>query len=192
MLPSSMSNAAIERLIADKVAEAIATDRATRGDTRGPAGGNRGPTGSPAACEYSFARFMKWKESKVCCSHPSRSCLDLVEFSSCNFRLERANRTSWTEMRKLMTEEFCPREEVQRMEHELWNLKVKDYNIAAYTHHFNELALLCPWMVEPESVKVEAYIRGLSKNIKGDVTSSKPINLNEVVRMAHALMEQRV
>ncbi|GJT80780.1 putative reverse transcriptase domain-containing protein [Tanacetum coccineum] len=43
----------------------------------------------------------------------------------------------------------------------------------------NELALMCPRMVEPESVKVDAYIRGLTDNIKGEVTSSKPANLNE-------------
>ncbi|GJR24821.1 putative reverse transcriptase domain-containing protein [Tanacetum coccineum] len=59
-------------------------------------------------------------------------------------------------------------EEVQRMEHELWNLKVKEYNIVAYTQRFNELALMCPRMVEPERVKVDAYIRGLNNLIKGD------------------------
>ncbi|GJW89560.1 putative reverse transcriptase domain-containing protein [Tanacetum coccineum] len=47
------------------------------------------------------------------------------------------------------------------------------------------------WMVEPESVKVDAYIRGLSENIKGEVISSRPANLNEVVCMAHKLMEQK-
>ncbi|GJY93833.1 putative ribonuclease H-like domain-containing protein [Tanacetum coccineum] len=55
---------------------------------------------------------------------------------------------------------------------------------------FNELALMCPRMVEPERVKVDAYIQGLNDNIKGEVTSSKPANLNKVVRMAHKLMEQ--
>ncbi|GJS62807.1 hypothetical protein Tco_0677371 [Tanacetum coccineum] len=39
--------------------------------------------------------------------------------------------------------------------------------------------------------KVDAYIRGLTDNIKGKATSSKPANLNEVVRMAHKLMEQK-
>ncbi|GKD76730.1 putative reverse transcriptase domain-containing protein, partial [Tanacetum coccineum] len=82
--------------------------------------------------------------------------------------------------------------EVQRIEHELWNLKVKEYNIAAYTQRFNELALMCPRMVEPENVKVDAYIRGLSENIKGEVTSSKPANLSEAMRMAHKLMEQKI
>ncbi|GJX50312.1 putative reverse transcriptase domain-containing protein [Tanacetum coccineum] len=49
-----------------------------------------------------------------------------------------------------------------------WNSKrVKEYNIVSYTKRFNELALMCPRMVEQESVKVDAYIRGLSENIKG-------------------------
>nr|GEU92867.1 putative reverse transcriptase domain-containing protein [Tanacetum cinerariifolium] len=56
---------------------------------------------------------------------------------------------------------------------------------------FSELALMCPRMVKLERVKVDAYIRGLTDNIKGEVTSSKPANLNEAVRMAHKLMEQK-
>nr|GEV50979.1 hypothetical protein [Tanacetum cinerariifolium] len=56
---------------------------------------------------------------------------------------------------------------------------------------FNELALMCPRMVEPKRVKVNGYIWGLTDNIKGEVTSSKPANLNKVVRMAHKLMEQK-
>ncbi|GJW58395.1 putative reverse transcriptase domain-containing protein [Tanacetum coccineum] len=52
------------------------------------------------------------------------------------------------------------------MEHEIWNLKVKEYNIVGYTQKSNELALMCPRMVKPERVKVDAYIRGLTDNIK--------------------------
>ncbi|GKE59506.1 putative reverse transcriptase domain-containing protein, partial [Tanacetum coccineum] len=77
------------------------------------------------------------------------------------------------------------------MEHELWNLKVKDYNITIYTTRFNELILLCPEMVPTEKKKVEAYIRGLSENIQGEVTSSSPTTLSRIVRMAHKLMEQK-
>ncbi|GJR11327.1 hypothetical protein Tco_0793979 [Tanacetum coccineum] len=46
-------------------------------------------------------------------------------------------------------------------------------------------------MVEPESVKVDAYIQVLTDNIKGEVTSSKPANLNEAMCMAYKLMEQK-
>ncbi|GJS86637.1 putative reverse transcriptase domain-containing protein [Tanacetum coccineum] len=56
---------------------------------------------------------------------------------------------------------------------------------------FNELALMCPRMGKLERVKVDAYIRGLTDNIKGEMTSSKPTDLNEAVRMAHKLMEQK-
>ncbi|GJT89313.1 putative reverse transcriptase domain-containing protein [Tanacetum coccineum] len=106
--------------------------------------------------------------------------------------LETVNQMPWTEIKQLMTTKFCPIEEVQRMEHELWNLKVKEYNIVAYTQRFNELALMCPRMVEPERVKVDAYFRVLTDNVKGEVTSFKPANLNEAVRMAHKLMERKL
>nr|GEV14617.1 hypothetical protein [Tanacetum cinerariifolium] len=39
-------------------------------------------------------------------------------------------------------------------------------------------------------VKVEQYIRGLSKNIRSDVTSSRPIGIDEAIRMAYQLMGQ--
>ncbi|GJV54217.1 putative reverse transcriptase domain-containing protein [Tanacetum coccineum] len=106
--------------------------------------------------------------------------------------LETVNQMPWTEMQQLMTAEFCLIEEVQRMEHELWNLKVKKYDVVTYTQRFNELALMCPRMVELERVKVDAYIRGLTDNIKGEVTSFKPADLNEALRMAHKLMEQKL
>nr|GEV83543.1 hypothetical protein [Tanacetum cinerariifolium] len=62
---------------------------------------------------------------------------------------------------------------ITRLEQELYNLKLKGTDIDGYINRFHELALLCPSMVEPEQVKVEQYIRGLSKNIHGDVTSSR-------------------
>nr|GEW61024.1 putative reverse transcriptase domain-containing protein [Tanacetum cinerariifolium] len=76
------------------------------------------------------------------------------------------------------------------MKHELWNLKVKEYDVIAYTQRFNKLALMYPRMVEPKRVKVDAYIQGLTDNIKG--ASCKPADLNEAVRMAHKLMEQKL
>ncbi|GJT54392.1 putative reverse transcriptase domain-containing protein [Tanacetum coccineum] len=45
-------------------------------------------------------------------------------------------------------------------------------------------------MVELEQLKVEQYIRGLSKNICGDVTSSRPASIDEAVCMAYQLMGQ--
>nr|GEZ10074.1 hypothetical protein [Tanacetum cinerariifolium] len=68
---------------------------------------------------------------------------------------------------------------IQRMEQELYNLRMKRMDIDGYTNRFHELALLCPRMVEPEAIKVEQYLRGLTKSICGDVTSSQPATIND-------------
>ncbi|GJV53327.1 putative reverse transcriptase domain-containing protein [Tanacetum coccineum] len=99
----------------------------------------RGKEGELVAC-YTGGPTLTWWNSKIT-----------------TMGLETVNQMPWTKMRQtLMTTEFCLIEEIQRMEHELWNLKVKEYNIVAYTQRFNELALMCPRMVEPESVKSDA------------------------------------
>nr|GFA81999.1 hypothetical protein [Tanacetum cinerariifolium] len=63
--------------------------------------------------------------------------------------------------------------------------------VSTYTEKFNELALLCPDVVPNENKKVELYIKGLPEIIIGETTSSRPVTLNEAMRMAHALMEQK-
>nr|GEV21615.1 hypothetical protein [Tanacetum cinerariifolium] len=40
---------------------------------------------------------------------------------------------SWKELMKLMTKVYCPRNEIQKMETELWNLSMKNNNMATYT-----------------------------------------------------------
>ncbi|GJX80027.1 putative reverse transcriptase domain-containing protein [Tanacetum coccineum] len=40
---------------------------------------------------------------------------------------------NWVELMKLMTEVYCPRNEIQKMETELWNLTVKGNDLTAYT-----------------------------------------------------------
>ncbi|GJR47057.1 putative reverse transcriptase domain-containing protein [Tanacetum coccineum] len=103
--------------------------------------------------------------------------------------IDAANGTPWTEVRKWMTEEFCPRSVLQRLEQELYNLKLKGTDIDGYTNRFHELALLCPRMVELKGEGGTVYC-GLSKNIRGDVTSSRPTSIDEAVRMAYQLMGQ--
>nr|GEW05174.1 putative reverse transcriptase domain-containing protein [Tanacetum cinerariifolium] len=59
---------------------------------------------------------------------------------------------------KLMTEVYCPRNKIQKMEIGLWNLTVKGNNLTAYTQRFQELVLLCTRMVSDEEDKVERFI----------------------------------
>ncbi|GJZ98578.1 putative reverse transcriptase domain-containing protein [Tanacetum coccineum] len=140
---------------------------------------------------FGISECAKGKKARFSAATLEGLALAWWNYKIATMGLETVNRIPWTEMKQLMTVEFCPIEEIQRIEHELWNLKVKEYDIVAYTHRFNELALMCPRMVEKERVKVDAYIRGLTDNIKGEVTSSKPADLNEAVRMAQKLMEQK-
>nr|GFA51719.1 hypothetical protein [Tanacetum cinerariifolium] len=65
---------------------------------------------------------------------------------------------SWKTLMKMMTEKYCPRNEIRKLEIELWDLKVKGTDLASYTQRFQELALLCRRMFSEESDKIEKYI----------------------------------
>ncbi|KAI3762555.1 hypothetical protein L1987_52986 [Smallanthus sonchifolius] len=54
----------------------------------------------------------------------------------------------WEEVKRLMTEEFCPRNEVKKLEAEFWDLAQDSGESLAYTTRFHELSLLVPHMVE--------------------------------------------
>ncbi|GKG41514.1 putative reverse transcriptase domain-containing protein, partial [Tanacetum coccineum] len=73
--------------------------------------------------------------------------------------LETMNQMPWTKIKQLMIAKFCPIEEIQRMEHELWNLMIKEYDIVAYTQRFNELALMYPGMLVTERSNVTSVER---------------------------------
>ncbi|GJX85350.1 reverse transcriptase domain-containing protein [Tanacetum coccineum] len=96
------------------------------------------------------------------------------------------------ELMKLMTEVYCPRNEIQKMESELWNLNVKNNDLAAYTQRFQELTMMCTKMVPEEGDLVEKFIGGLSDNIQGNVIAAEPTRLQDVVRIANNLMDQKL
>ncbi|GJR62461.1 reverse transcriptase domain-containing protein [Tanacetum coccineum] len=81
------------------------------------------------------------------------------------------------EIMKLMTEVYCLRNEIQKMESELWNLIVKNNDLATYTQRFQELSMMYTKMVPKEEDRVEKFIRGLPDNIQGNVTAAKPTRL---------------
>nr|GFC81848.1 hypothetical protein [Tanacetum cinerariifolium] len=93
---------------------------------------------------------------------------------------------------KFATYKYCPLGEVKKLEIELWNLKVRDNNIPAYTNRFQELALICTKFVSNETEKVDKYINGLPDNIYGNVKSSKPKKLDETIELANDLMDQKL
>nr|GEW85426.1 putative reverse transcriptase domain-containing protein [Tanacetum cinerariifolium] len=193
-----LTQAAIRRMIKDNVDAAIADERARKANVRNEASGTgpvRGQDATPVARECTFTGFMKCNPTAFCGTEGAVELLRWFEKSESVFGIsecaegKKVSFDAATLQGPSLT--WWNAKEIQRMEHELWNLKLKEYKIIAYTQRFNELALMCPRMVEPERVNVDAYIRGLTDNIKGEVTSSKLANLNEAVRMTHKLMDQK-
>nr|GEZ63435.1 putative reverse transcriptase domain-containing protein [Tanacetum cinerariifolium] len=93
---------------------------------------------------------------------------------------------------KLMTEVYCPRNEVQKMETELCNLTVKGNDLTAYIQRFQELILLCTRMVPDEKDKVERFIGGLPDNIQENVIAADPARLQYAIRIANHLMDKKL
>ncbi|GJX26903.1 reverse transcriptase domain-containing protein [Tanacetum coccineum] len=85
----------------------------------------------------------------------------------------------WTDLRKKMTNKYCPRNEMKKLEVELWNLKVKGTEVTGYNQRFQELALLCVRMFPEELDKVERYVGGFPDMIQGSVVASKPKTMQE-------------
>ncbi|GJU06695.1 hypothetical protein Tco_1123125 [Tanacetum coccineum] len=93
--------------------------------------------------------------------------------------IDQANQISWTELKELLTNKYCPRTEVKKMEDEFYNLVVKGNDLKTYIRRFQDLAILCPNMVPNAEKLVEVFINGLPRSIEGNVTASKPQTLEE-------------
>ncbi|GKA60799.1 putative reverse transcriptase domain-containing protein [Tanacetum coccineum] len=99
---------------------------------------------------------------------------------------------TWRGLMKLMTEVNCPRNEIQKIETELWNLTMKNNDLAAYTQRFQEWTLLCTRKVPGEEERIERYVGGLANIIQGNVMSVKPTRLQDAIRLANSLMDQKL
>ncbi|GJX55117.1 hypothetical protein Tco_0285014 [Tanacetum coccineum] len=71
---------------------------------------------------------------------------------------------TWEELKKKMTDKYCPL----------------------------ELTLICTKFYANETEKINKYIRGLPDNIYRNVKSSKPKTLDETIELANDLMDQKL
>ncbi|GJU31878.1 putative reverse transcriptase domain-containing protein [Tanacetum coccineum] len=127
-------------------------------------GGNGNSNGNGGGNGYNFRGFV-----------PAQKCT-YQDFLKCQ-PLSFNEMEGVAKLMKLMTEVYCLRNEVQKIETELWNLAVKGNDLTAYTRRFQELVLLCTRMVPNEEDKVERFVRGLLDNIQGNVIAAKPTKL---------------
>nr|GEX93524.1 reverse transcriptase domain-containing protein [Tanacetum cinerariifolium] len=75
--------------------------------------------------------------------------------------IEQADKIAWTELKRLLTNKYCPQTEVKKMEDEFYNLVVKGNDLKTYARRFQELATLCPNMVPNNEKPMEVFIEGL-------------------------------
>ncbi|GJV55737.1 putative reverse transcriptase domain-containing protein [Tanacetum coccineum] len=99
---------------------------------------------------------------------------------------------TWEVLKKKMTDKYCPQGEVKKLEIEFWNLKVKGNDVPTYTERFQELTLICTKFVANETEKVDKYISGLPDNIYRNVMSARPKTLDETIKLANDLMDQKL
>ncbi|GKA72319.1 putative reverse transcriptase domain-containing protein [Tanacetum coccineum] len=162
MPPKAMSQAAIDRIM--------------------PLRGSMLLWRAPAVRECTFAGFMKCNPTVF---HGHEGAVELrrwFEKTEMVFRISEcaegkkvkfvAATLQGRALTWLMTEEFCPIEEIQRMEHELWNLKVKDFDISDYTQRtaissrptsLNEAVHMAHALMEQ---KVQARAERIAEGIK--------------------------
>ncbi|GKA57383.1 putative reverse transcriptase domain-containing protein [Tanacetum coccineum] len=104
---------------------------------------------------------------------------------------EVAHAMPWAALKKMMTDKYCPKGEIKKIETEMWNLKVKGTDVVAYNRRFQQLALMCSRMFPEEVDKIEKYIGGLPDMILGSVKASKSKTMQEVIEFTTELMEDK-
>ncbi|GJW38569.1 hypothetical protein Tco_0064414 [Tanacetum coccineum] len=131
-----VSTVDIEQLIAQRVADAMATFKTNRnnrnGTPQGTSGGTRGTIPTTRGCTYKeflncqprnfkgtegAVRLARWFEKMEYVFHIS------------NFVIETTYEMSWKELMKMITKLYCPKNKIQKMENEMWNLTVKGTDV---------------------------------------------------------------
>ncbi|GJT08746.1 hypothetical protein Tco_0843208 [Tanacetum coccineum] len=75
---------------------------------------------------------------------------------------------TWTNLKKKMTDKYCPMGEIKKLEVEMWNLKVKELD------------------------EIKKYVGGLPNMIYKSVKASKPRTMQDVIEFATKLIDKKI
>ncbi|GKE20065.1 putative reverse transcriptase domain-containing protein, partial [Tanacetum coccineum] len=189
----AMTQAAIKKLVTDSVAAALEAQAAIMASIGNP-NRNIGPTGIPVSKMGNYKEFISclpfYFNVTFATGTLTDDALSWWNAYAQPIGIDQANKITWTELKRLLTNKYCPRTEVRKMEDELYNMTVKGNDLKPYIRRFQELAVLCPNMVPNTEKLLEAFIGGLPRNIEGNVTASKPQTLEEAINIAQRQMDQ--
>ncbi|GJX33156.1 putative reverse transcriptase domain-containing protein [Tanacetum coccineum] len=191
-MPSRRSSATARAVaVAARAAATVAAPmRAAVGDeSHNSDTGTRGTVRTLRECTYKdFLNckplYFKGTEGVVVLSQWFEKMESVFYISNCAVENQKA-------LKKMMTYKYCPKGEIKKLEIKLWNLKVKGTDVASYTLHFQELALMCGRMFHEESNEVEKYIGGLPDMIRGNVMSYQPKTMEKAIEFANDQMDQK-
>ncbi|GJY62195.1 putative reverse transcriptase domain-containing protein [Tanacetum coccineum] len=96
------------------------------------------------------------------------------------------------DFKALLTMEFCPSNEIEKLEGEFWNHLMVGADHAGYTDRFHELAKLVPHLVTPEAKRVTRYINGLPSQIRGMLRATQPATIQTAIFTAGILTDEAV
>nr|GEU92973.1 reverse transcriptase domain-containing protein [Tanacetum cinerariifolium] len=178
----AMTQAAIRKPVADSVTAALEAQATTMENANNP-NSNTGPTGIPVVKRGNYKEFIN-------CQPFYFNGAEGANAHAQPIGIEQANQITWTELKRLLTNKYCPQTEIRKMEEKLYNLTVKGNDLKPYVRRFQELIVLCPNMVPNTEKLLEAFIGGLPQSIEGNVTASKPQTLEKAINIAQRLMDQ--
>ncbi|GJU37577.1 reverse transcriptase domain-containing protein [Tanacetum coccineum] len=173
------------RLIEKGVTAVLAARATTRNGDDSHTSGTGVRRNERAVRECTYQDFMKCQPLFF---RGTEGVVDLTQWNSVN---DVAYAMTWSDLKKKMTTKYCPRNEIKKIEAELWNLKVKGTDVVAYNQRFQELALLCDRMFPEETDKIERYVGGMPDLIYSSVVHRCPKTMQEAIEMATELMDRR-
>ncbi|KAI3819722.1 hypothetical protein L1987_13570 [Smallanthus sonchifolius] len=90
----------------------------------------------------------------------------------------------WNDLKALVIKNFCPRNEIEKVEREFLNLKAGNMTHRQYTTRYNELARLVPHLITTEERKISCYIQGLSDKVRTFIKANTPTTFDSVVELS--------
>ncbi|GJX05064.1 reverse transcriptase domain-containing protein [Tanacetum coccineum] len=175
--------ATIQQLITNGISSALKAQAKIITSASNP-NRNTGPIGTPTKLVFSRSNCVEENKVTFATGTLTDDALSWWNSYAQPIGIDQANQITWTELKRLLTNKYCPRTEVKKMEDEFYNLVVKGNDLKTYIRRFQELALLCPNMVPNTEKLMEVFISGLPRSIEGNVTASKPQTLEEAINIA--------
>ncbi|GJT04067.1 reverse transcriptase domain-containing protein [Tanacetum coccineum] len=81
-------------------------------------------------------RWFKWTKVTFATGTLTNDALSWWNAYAQPIGIEQANKITWTKLKRLLTNKYCPRIEIRKMEDEFYNLTVKGDDLKTYIRKF--------------------------------------------------------